>query len=157
MTLCDLLTVFAETISVSKSRLHCITNHKKLSQFYLFFLLLDPQGNGIRVVKAPKLVKILPMEKMLPFEIDHEYADFAVKAIPDLSKLSKKVRIFVHRWRCAACASNISTTIFFYLRLIFVISKEWSDLEHWKTATCLLVLAMKTKQLLIICLKSLDK
>ena len=33
------------------------------------------------------------MEKMLPFEIDQEYADFAVKAIPDLSKLSKKVDI----------------------------------------------------------------
>jgi hypothetical protein len=74
--------------------------HRKLLQFFFFFLLLDPQGNGIRVVKAPKLVKILPMEKMLPFEIDQEYADFAVKAIPDLSKLSKKVRIFVHRWRC---------------------------------------------------------
>ena len=54
---------------------------------------LDTQGNGIRVVKAPKLVKILPMEKMLPFEIDQEYADFAVRAIPDLSKLSKKIDI----------------------------------------------------------------
>merc|ERR1712227_304600 len=53
----------------------------------------DAQGNGIRVVKAPKLVKILPMEKMLPFEIDQEYADFAVRAIPDLSKLSKKIGI----------------------------------------------------------------
>ena len=56
-------------------------------------LIIDPGGNGIRVVKAPKLVKILPMEKMLPFEMDREYAGFAVKAIPDLSKLSKKIDI----------------------------------------------------------------
>ena len=65
----------------------------KESTILHFFLLLftDPQGNGIKVVKAPKLVKILPMEKMLPFEMDKEYAGFAVKAIPDLSKLSKKI------------------------------------------------------------------
>ena len=58
---------------------------------FLLILFTDPQGNGIKVVKAPKLVKILPMEKMLPFEMDKEYAGFAVKAIPDLSKLSKKI------------------------------------------------------------------
>ena len=138
MTLCDLLTVFAETISVNKSGLHCISNHKKLSQFYLFFLLLDPQGNGIRVVKAPKLVKILPMEKMLPFEIDHEYADFAVKAIPDLSKLSKKVRIFVHRWRCMCF--KIFQQLFSYFKVdIRDIKrmKRFGALENRDLSTCL--------------------
>ena len=30
---------------------------------------------------------------MLPFEIDKEYAGYAVSAIPDLSKLSKKIDI----------------------------------------------------------------
>ncbi len=53
----------------------------------------NPEGSGIHVIKAPKLVKILPMEKMLPFEIDDEYAKFAASAIPNLSKMSKKVDI----------------------------------------------------------------
>ena len=50
-------------------------------------------GFGIRVIRAPKLVKILPMEKMLPFKIDSEFAQFATTAIPDLAKLSKRVDI----------------------------------------------------------------
>ena len=54
----------------------------------------DPAGKGIKVLRAPKLVKILPMERMLPFEIDPEYASFAVSAIPDIPK-SKRVDIRV--------------------------------------------------------------
>ena len=52
----------------------------------------DPRGAGIKVLKAPKLVKILPMERMLPFEMDEEYAAFAVQAVPDLPK-TKRVDI----------------------------------------------------------------
>ena len=54
----------------------------------------DPAGKGIQVLRAPKLVKILPMERMLPFEMDREYAAFAVSAIPDIPK-SKRVDIRV--------------------------------------------------------------
>ena len=53
------------------------------------------EGFGIKVIRPPKLVKILPMEKMLPFEIDSEYAQFAASAIPDLKKMSKRVDIRV--------------------------------------------------------------
>ena len=52
-------------------------------------------GFGLKVIRPPKLVKILPLEKMLPFQIDSEYALFAASAIPDLKKMSKRVDIRV--------------------------------------------------------------
>ena len=78
------------------------------------------------------------MEKMLPFEIDHEYADFAVKAIPDLSKLSKKVRIFVHRWRCMCF--KIFQQLFFYFKVDIrdlKRMKRFGALENSDLSTCL--------------------
>lgn len=55
----------------------------------------NQHGFGIKVVKAPKLVKILPMERMVPFEMDSEYASFVVTAIPSNLRdlLPKKVDI----------------------------------------------------------------
>ena len=35
------------------------------------------------------------MEKMLPFEMDSEYANFAASAIPDMKKMNKRVDIRV--------------------------------------------------------------
>ena len=56
----------------------------------------SPSGDQIKIIRAPKLVKILPMEKQLPFRMDSEYANFAASAIiPDLKKISKKVDIRV--------------------------------------------------------------
>ena len=45
------------------------------------------------VVKAPKLIRSLPGKKTVPFKIDKEHAIFAVKAIPNLSKFSKKIDV----------------------------------------------------------------
>ena len=55
----------------------------------------SPSGDQIKIIRAPKLVKILPMEKQLPFRMDSEYANFAASAIPDMKKISKKVDIRV--------------------------------------------------------------
>ena len=53
----------------------------------------NPEGLGIRVIRAPKLVKILPMEKMIPFYMDNEYIQNAVSAVVDCSNFSKKVDV----------------------------------------------------------------
>ena len=63
-------------------------------------------GFGIKVIRPPKLVKILPMEKMLPFQVDSEYALFAASAIPDLKKMSKRVDIRVLKVKIPFTASQ---------------------------------------------------
>ncbi len=54
---------------------------------------LEGSRKGIRVLKTPKLVKIDNMEKMLPFKMDSEFAEFAASAIVDLPARFKRVDI----------------------------------------------------------------
>jgi hypothetical protein len=72
----------------------------------------DPTANGIQVIKAPKLVKILPLEKMVSFQIDSEFADFAASALKIPAKMKRiDIRVIKRQKRLEALETKDLKTV----------------------------------------------